>query len=59
MKTNKIPRKIKKELKKIIISRIDSAWKPKEVLITSITKPRYKDNRPTFRNFTVSGYNLG
>lgn len=60
MKDFRLPRKTKKELKKLILKDKYPAWKTKECKITSITKNyRYSYKRPTFKNISVTGYNLG
>jgi len=60
MKEFRLPRKTKKELKKLILKDKDPAWKTKECKITSITKHyRYSDKRPTFNGISVTGYTLG
>ncbi len=59
----KIPRKLKKGLKKSILQPIDANWKPSEVRIFSIVKPGhrlYKNDRGNiFQGRRVTSYTLG
>jgi lipid II:glycine glycyltransferase (peptidoglycan interpeptide bridge formation enzyme) len=56
----KISRKTKKELKKQILSNIDSAWKSKELIIDKVEKfSRYATRNATYKGLTVTSYRLG
>lgn len=53
-------RRIKKELKKQMLSTIDGAWRSKDIRITSVERySRYSVRNATFKGLTVIGYTLG
>jgi len=55
----KLPRKIKKELKKKILYVIDVNWRSKDIKITQVEKhSRYSHINATHRRFTVTSYSL-
>lgn len=59
MKNSRLPRKVKKELKKKILENIDKAWKSRNVLITSFKKNhRFSNKVATFKGISVTGYQL-
>lgn len=56
----KISRKVKKELKKQILSNIDSAWKSKELIIDKVERfSRHAKRNATYKGLTVTSYRLG
>ena len=56
----KISRKTKKELKKQILSNIDSAWKSKDLIIDKVERfSRYTTRNATYKGLTVTAYRLG
>lgn len=56
----KLPRKIKKGLKLVILKGKDPAWKTKEVrILKSESYSRYRFMSPTFKGITVKHYTLG
>lgn len=59
-KKKRLPRKIKKEFKKLILKDSDPAWKPKDVRILGFKRAsRYFDKSPTVKGITVNHYTLG
>lgn len=59
MKNLRLPRKVKKELKKQILKDKDKAWKSKNVLITSFKRHhRFSNKVATFKVISVTGYQL-
>lgn len=57
---NKLPRKIKKALKLLILKDKDHLWKTKDVRIIGFKKnSRYKEKSPTIKGITVTHYCLG
>lgn len=58
----KLPRKIKKELKKLVLKPIDTAWKSKEVKIQRVSREnrfRNRSNSITYKGLTVISHQLG
>ena len=57
----KIPRKLKKELKKAILSKIDASWRSKDVRIDKIKNTSYpslKQGFGMFKGTIVTSYRL-
>lgn len=57
----KLPRKIKKALKKAILKDIDPNWKSKEVRIDRVSKTSYpsvKKGFATYKGFIVESFRL-
>lgn len=55
----KIPRKLKKKLKNLLLSKIDNAWKSMNIKIHAVQKhSRYKYRNPTTGNITLMEYSL-
>lgn len=58
--TIKLSRKIKKELKKRILSKCGVGWKTNEVRILEVKRfSRYKERSATYKGLTVVNYTLG
>lgn len=59
----RIPRKLKKELKKALINKIGGGiWKPKEVKINKVEtywNYKHRDNFPRYKNKVLTAYELG
>lgn len=60
----RLPRKLKKGLKKAILFPIDPDWRSNDVKITSIKRIFYfrlknAFERPKYKAFAVTGYTLG
>ncbi|MBV1928487.1 MAG: hypothetical protein KUG81_03140 [Gammaproteobacteria bacterium] len=57
----KLPRKLKKALKKAVLKNIDPAWKSKEVRINRISKTSYPQlvREPKHKGTFVTSYSLG
>lgn len=59
MERIKLPRKMKKAFKKMILIGKDPAWKTKHVRINHVTRySRYYKRSPTIGSYTVTGYSL-
>lgn len=60
MQKIKLPRKIKKELKKLILKGKSKEWKSKDVRIREVKKHHLRNVFiPTYKNNTVVSYSLG
>ena len=56
----RLPRKLKKGLKKAILKDVDPAWKSKDVVIGRVERHFIWSKRnPTYKGMTVMSYKLG
>lgn len=56
----KLPRKMKKGLKKALITMTKGPWKTHEVkLIKTERRSKHRDRMPTFKGLTCVSYTLG